>query len=471
MSTPEMIQDFLAALTLKEGVTPTLIQTHISWVILAGPFAYKIKKPVKFAFVDFTSLEKREHACREELRLNRRLAPDVYLGVLPVMRKGASEVIDWAVKMRAFDAKATLDQLPDITETQVDAIADAMARFHAQAPGIDPDSSLGSAAQITETVRNNLQELHGLLPGDAAIADLHAWTEHELEKLSGFFAARKAAGMIKDGHGDLHLGNIAWDHGKPLIFDCIEFSETLRGIDVINEMAFLFMDLCARGDEPLAWRMLNRYLEFTGDYAGTKGLRFYSLYRALVRAKISKHQNKDSDGHRYLKLALALIKPGPPQLLLMHGHSGSGKTYWSQKILQERGMVRLRSDVERKRLFTADRYLPQATEATFHRLHDLAQELLLAGVAVIVDATFLKRPLRTMFMGLADRLHAPVHIVDVAATPKECRQRIRARITQDNDASEADLEVLDLQLKTSDPLSDKEKTLVLSPQQLVCMPV
>lgn len=462
-----MIQAFIALLARQEKVAPRLIETHISWVILAGPFAYKIKKPVKFAFVDFTTMSKREQACREELRLNRRLAPHVYLDVVPITHHSTGEVIDWAVKMRAFDAGATLDQLQGISEHQIDAIAEVIANFHEELPAIDGQSPLGSPAQIATIVTDNLRELHGLLPGDPAIKPLDAWTHQAQAKLSGFFAERKAAGMVRECHGDLHLANIAWDCDRPLIFDGVEFSETLRSIDVINEVAFLFMDLSARRHEPLAWRMLNRYLETTGDYCGLRALVFYAVYRALVRAKISLHQNKPDDCRRYLALALRLIEPKTPRLLLMHGHSGSGKTHWSQKILQERGMMRLRSDVERQRMFSRnERYSLSATTATFDRLRNLTQALLQAGFSVIVDATFLKQPLRAMFIELAGELHLPVHIVDVAATPDECRERIRSRMAQGGDASEADLEVLEQQLATADPLTPIEKEFTMSPHTL-----
>lgn len=458
-----------------------LIETHISWVLITEAHAYKIKKPVRFAFVNFLTLNDRHHFCQEELRLNRRLAPGIYLAVVPITLNpdcGAwsidtppgpnDAIVDWAVKMKTFRF-STLDLADAIAAQTIDAIADRIARFHGQEPPMSAQKPHGTEEDIGRTVLSNLKELEAQLPADPTRAGLTSWTQAALTRLSPFFAHRKSAGFIKECHGDLHLANIALDQDGPIIFDCIEFSDRLRYIDVINEVAFLYMDLIAHGHKALAWRFLNRWCELTGDYAGLAGLSFYAVYRALVRAKISLHQNKPQAAHRYLQTAQQLSQPRQPEILLMHGVSGSGKTAVSQRLLESKGMMRIRSDVERKREFRLDPqdrsesalnrniYSAAATQATFERLHDLGQTIVSAGLPVIVDATFLKRALRTRFIGLAHRLNVPVKIIDIQVDPERCRSRILQRQRMDHDASEATLEILDHQLRTAEPLDDAER--------------
>jgi uncharacterized protein len=467
-----------------------LIETHISWVLITPTTAYKIKKPVKFAFVDFRTLAQRKHFCEEEVRLNHRLAPEIYQGVVPILVSSAKglwsidpaapvnpdEIVDWAVKMRAFDAHATLDQSAQIQPAQIDAIADVIASFHQNEKPFDSTTAFGAASEIAQIATKNLNELMAMLPNDPRLSRLYEFTTQRLKELTPFFEQRKANGAVKDCHGDLHLGNIAWGNDKPIIFDCIEFSDTLRCIDVINEIAFLFMDLQAKGRPDLAWRFLNRWLEHTGDYEGLNGLMFYAAYRALVRAKISTHQGKSSDAEKYLALAEHFAASQSARLTLMHGFSGSGKTFESQRLLQTEGAIRIRSDVERKRLHglastassnsqtPSDLYQQAATQNTFDRLQALAQTLLGAGFKVIVDATFLNRALREQFIALSQCLHVPVQILDMAVSPEICRQRILYRLAKGGDASEATIEVLERQLQTADPLTEAELRLTIRAQ-------
>lgn len=454
-----------------------LIETHISWVLIAGDYAYKIKKPVDLGFLDFSTLAKRRFCCEEEIRLNRRLAPDIYLGVVAVTDTGigtAGEVRDWAVQMRAFPADATLDREAAVTPEQMDAIADRVARFHgeiAEAPG---DSEYGTPEAVMYPVRENVRQIRELSsPPLAHLAHLEAWSEQEYLRLHDHFAARKAGGHIRECHGDLHLGNIAWVDEAPLIFDCIEFNPALRYVDVVSEIAFLSMDLIARGQEAMAWRFLNRYLEHTGDYAGLAALRFYLVYRAMVRAKVACIRAGQGDAGagaeaaRYLDLAGRLARPDRPALLLMHGCSGSGKTWLSQRILEALGAIRLRSDVERKRLYgvpaladsrsaAGDIYTAEAGRRTFDHLRELAGALLGQGYRVIVDATFISQALRADFAGLAEHLATPWCIVSVEADAALLRKRVSHRHGRGDDASEADLAVLESQLRNQEPLDENE---------------
>lgn len=463
-------------------VAPRLIETHISWVILAGDYAYKLKKPLDLGFLDFSTLDKRERCCREEVRLNSRLAPDIYLGVVtvagvPPQIGGEGPVLEWAVKMRAFPAEATLDREAEITVEQIDAIADRVARFHGEIAAAPLESDFGTLAAVQAPVAENFRQLRALLPTqDALLQHLETWSEAEGQRLAAHFAARKRQGCIRECHGDLHLGNIAWVNDAPLIFDGIEFNPGLRYIDVISEVAFLCMDLAHRGLTPLAWRFLNRYLEHSGDYTGLSALHYYQVYRALVRAKVTAilassracQENADfSETLSYLQLARSITQRPSPALLLMHGVSGSGKTWVSQHLLEHLAAVRLRSDVERKRLFglaaLADSrslneniYSREAGARTLERLLDLTETLLDDGFPVIVDATFIRRDWREPFEKLAEARALPWRIAALQASPEVLHARVMTRQAGGRDASEAGPEVLAAQLAGVDPFGANE---------------
>ena len=478
----------------------TLIETHISYVLLTGSFAYKIKKAVRFGFLDFSTLEKRRRFCAEELRLNRRLAPQLYLAVVPIRGSvrqlrvdddaddggdrrapiAAIAAIEYAVKMVEFPQSSLLDLLlahGDLSAQQVDALTDAVAAFHAQAASAAPAGEFGAPSLIWRMAIDNFRQLGG---DDAArLAALKAWSRQEYAHLEEFFAARRRAGFVRECHGDLHLGNIALIDGKPVIFDCIEFNPELRWIDVVSEVAFLCMDLAERGRADFANRLVNRYFEISGDYAGLRCLPFYQVYRALVRAKVASlraAQEAGQDARRqfevraqYLDFAERAILPRSRQLLLMHGVSGSGKTWVSQAVLERLGALRLRSDVERKRLCSLPAlarsasavagglYDDATTRATYRRLAESAREVLAAGFPVLIDAACLQRWQRDIFRDLAMQLDVPWRIISCRADDATLRHRIVAREQSGDDASEADLAILDDQLLHSDPLSAAEQ--------------
>ena len=472
----------------------TLIETHISYVLLTGAFAYKIKKAVRFGFLDFSTLEKRRRFCAEELRLNRRLAPQLYLAVVSISgtagepriaeesaeRRAPIESIEYAVKMVEFPQSSLLDLLlahGDLSAQQVDALTDTVAAFHAQAASAAPAGEFGAPSLIWRMAIDNFRQL-----GDddaARLAALKAWSRQEYAHLEAFFAARRRAGFVRECHGDLHLGNIALIDGKPVIFDCIEFNPELRWIDVVSEVAFLCMDLAERGRADFSNRLVNRYFEISGDYAGLRCLPFYLVYRALVRAKVASLRAAQEAGHdarrqfeiraQYLAFAERAILPRSRQLLLMHGVSGSGKTWVSQAVLERLGALRLRSDVERKRLcglpaqahsasaVAGGLYDEATTRATYQRLAELASEVLAAGFPVLIDAACLQRWQRDIFRDLAMLLDVPWRIISCRADDATLRRRIVAREQSGGDASEADLAVLDHQLLHSDPLSAAEQ--------------
>ncbi len=468
---------------LRDSLKARLIETHISWVLVTDELAYKLKKPLNLGFLDFSTLAQRRFYCEEEVRLNRRLAPELYLDVVPITGPaqaprigGVGRVLEWAVRMRAFPAGATLDQESHLTGTQIDAIADTVARFHAGIDRAPADSPYGSPEAVLSPVRQNFLQMRALNP-DAQAHDLldrlEAWSEAAASGLTEHFSARKAGGWVRECHGDLHLANIAWVDGRPLIFDCIEFNLALRFIDVVSEVAFLTMDLESRARSDLAWRFLNRWLEHTGDYAGLAALPFYQVYRAMVRAKVNAIRAGQGDAAAaaaalaHLRLAERLSHPRRPALLLMHGVSGSGKTHLAQRLLETLGAIRLRSDVERKRLFglgplqessqiPGGIYTEAASRRTFERLAELAGLLLRQGHLVILDATFLRRAHRQPMIHVAEAAGVPWRIVSLHTPHELLVKRVQQRLQARDDASEATVAVLERQLAEQEPLDAQE---------------
>ena len=475
-----------------------VIETHISWVYLTGSYAYKVKKAVDFGFLDFTTLESRRHYCAEELRLNRRTAAQVYLDVVPIAGSverpvvgGKGPVLEWAVRMREFPQRALLSEMlarGELTARHIDALAAVVERFHAGATRVPADRSWGSAGEVLDVALANFAELRPRLDDPADLAELtrlEDWTRREHAERGAVWDARRSGGHVRECHGDLHLGNIALLDGAITPFDCIEFNERMRWIDVESEIAFAVMDLQHRGRPDLAQRLLNAYLEHGGDYAGLAVLRFYLVYRAMVRAKVAgigfaqappgtEKSARLADCRAHIALANREAAPGMPAIVITRGLSGSGKTTLSQSLLEHIGAIRVRSDVERKRLqgLSADArthagieagiYAPDATRATYDRLLDLAHTIVDAGRIALVDAAFLSRWQRNAFRALADELDLPFVIVDFVASEATLRRRIEARSAKGRDASDADLSVLALQLRNHEPLADDEGAFVVA---------
>ncbi len=468
-----------------------LIETHISWVLLTGQWVYKIKKPLDLGFLDYSTLDLRRCACEDELRLNARFAPQLYHAVVPITGtpqqpcvNGSGEAFEYAVQMRQFDSAQQLDRQLEagtLTLKDMDVLGDAVAAMHQQAPPADAELPYGWPEQVQAPMRDNFAVLRGV-DGDADLqADLgmlEQWSEAQFTALTPLLQQRREQGWVREVHGDLHLANLARLQEAIVPFDCIEFSPALRWNDVISDLAFLTMDLGFRGRTDLAYRVLNRYLEATGDYAGLRLLRYYEVYRALVRAKVAALRSAQHDGPQrltdraqcvaYVHLAKALAQSKAGGWVLMHGLSGSGKSWLSTRLMSMLPAVRVRSDVERKRLHGLAAtvrtdsaigegiYDPASSVQTYARLMQLARWIVEAGEIAIIDAAFLRAADRAAFFDAAATQALPCVLVTRPAPVEVLRARVAARVARGTGASEADLAVLERQLLQAEPLSAME---------------
>lgn len=490
----EKLPDFIRALLKPSAYSHPcskieLVETHISWVLLTGEIAYKVKKPVDFGFLDFSTLQERQRICKEEVRLNSRTAPDIYLGVVSLHRsgqtvsvEGSGKVFEYAVKMRQFDQDRLLDRQLEqglLTSSKMDQLADVLASFHNTIAVSKEDDEYGTPSVDHSWAMENFQQLENLVQDPKRlrrIQSLKSWTQSKYQEISETLSERKQGGFVRECHGDLHLRNITEIDDSIVLFDAIEFNPQIRWIDVINEIAFLFTDLEHRQRSDLAWRVLNRYLEKTGDYRGLRVFRYYSLYRIMVRAKIdslrlnqdgldsSERQELEQDLDVYLAQGERTVSEVNPSITLMRGLSGSGKSYISQRLLEQCQMIRLRSDVERKRLKgmqpeektlnskVAEVYGPQSSRETFEKLLELSRCLTYWGFAVVVDATFLQIHKIEPYLNLSLRLHLPFRVLDLQAPEPILRERIRSRNSRPGNVSDATENVLASQLKDYSPL-------------------
>ena len=469
-----------------------VFETHISQVILTGDYAYKIKKPMDFGFLDFSTLERRRHFCEEELRLNSRLAKSLYLDIIPITGTpqepqlgGDGEAFEYAIRMHQFDQADLFDVRQEngtLTPELLTSVARQAADFHDRLPPVAEDKPLGTPEAVYAAMQENFDQIRPLLDDKALLQqldNLEEWTRTTFERQRDLIASRRDNGFVRECHGDLHLANITVFKGEVTVFDCIEFSEPFRWIDVINDLAFLLMDLESRREQKLANLVLNTYLEYRGDFEALPLLPLYKAYRALVRAKIAlftmgnpalSEAEKNGLMQRYQDYALLAESYSSipnPYLLATTGLSASGKTCVSAAMAEELGLIRLRSDVERKRLFGmgpleqsksptgGNIYTAEATEKTYQRLAHIAGDLLSAGFPVIVDAASLKQGERTLMADVAETQGLPFALIHCEAPEDLRREWVRKRT---GDASEATEELLDAQMTWFEPLTTEEKT-------------
>lgn len=456
----------------RHGEPVSLVETTLSWVVLAPRVALKLKKPVRLAFADYGNIAARLRCCLEELRVNRRFARGLYRGVLAVRGTpgdprfdGPGEPIDHVVCMRRFPDGAVLASR-DMGELDAGALARFardLGEIHQASPRVDPAHDWGSAAQVTKAVfavASQLQAMRIVLPEDP----LQGWLEAQARAHRDGWEARRLGGRVRDCHGDLHLGNLVMLEGRVVAFDAIDFDPALRWIDVVSDVAFLAMDLEARGRADLAFGFLDDYLQASGDYAGVAVLRVYAAYRALVRC-LATALAPPGAGPDYLAAARRWAGECCPRLVIMHGLSGSGKSTVARRLLQAAGAIRIRSDVERKRLHAAGvaagsadslLYSSAASLRTYARLARAARVALAAGFPVIVDATFLEAGHRRHFETIARRCGVPFEILHCEVEDAVSRQRLEARERAGTDPSDATIATWQWQRTRNDPLTAEE---------------
>ena len=479
-----------------------LIETHVSWVILTGKYAYKIKKPVDFGFLDFSTLKKRKYFCEEELRLGQLFAPEIYLAVVPItgtieqpeVNGDTGPILEYAIKMCEFSQDnllSTLLKQGKLNASLIGQLGQLIAEFHKKTPIAPKNSRFGLPHEVHAPTQQNFEQIIPLLSNSndiAQIEKLERWANEQFTMHQKLFDKRKAQGFIRDCHGDLHLANIILYHDKLVLFDRLEFNEDLRWTDVIADLAFLAMDLAGKKQPKLANQLINTYLQFTGDYEGLNLLAYYLSYRAVVRAKIAlfRLNQKDlndketldirNDYYNFINLAEFYTLSKKPNLIIMHGLAGSGKSTIAKKIAIECGAIQISSDIIRKQLFSIPLfensnstpyggiYTPQSTEKTYNKLLNLAKISIKAGFTVIIDATFLLHSQRLMFYNLAKFLKIPFYILHCQTNDLKIIQRIKKRnVRNNNKISEANSTILEHQKKLVEPLlhSEQQYTLII----------
>jgi len=449
-----------------------MIQTHASWVFLTGAFAYKFKKPVDFGFMNFSTLAKRRYYCTQELKLNRRLAPELYLDVLPVYQDGTSfnlygagNIVDYCLKMVQFEQSCLLDQKlarHKLAPQWMDTLATDVARFHAHAE-INNDAQFDHGALLGDHIRDNLAmagQCHGLAMEPAELAALSTFANNVLKGKQVELTRRQRDHHIRHCHGDLHFRNITMIDGHPTLFDCIEFNDAYRIIDTMNDIAFLVMDCDAHGRPDLGMRFLSRYLEHSGDYSGLNLLPLYLFYRAGVRGKVAcilanelskeKQPPQWQEARRYFELAASYSQATAPTLFAIGGLSGSGKSYLALLGCGKEHAIIIRSDATRKRITTDFPDLALYGQAmhihAYAAMFDAARICLKAGFSVILDATFLHPDSRRQLSELAGECAVPMQCFWLDIKTDILRNNILRRQQSGHDISDADLSVLDLQL-------------------------
>lgn len=469
-------------------------QTHISVVFLAGPFAYKIKKPVNLGFLDFSTLEKRKYFCEEEVRLNRRLAAEVYLGVVPITseperHRGAcislrtspsADIVEWAVQMKRLPARATLEQHllnGEVTEDQIRSVAQRIAAFHQQAESGPRISDFGKFDVVAQNARENFvqaEPLVGAAVSPTVFERVKALTETHLVCHQALIEKRAAESRPRDTHGDLHLDHVyffpeATPPNDLLMIDCIEFNDRFRYADPVADMAFLAMDLAFHGRRDLARVFSETYFQASGDAEGRQLLPFYTAYRAVVRAKVEGMELGEVEielaereaaaararAHWLLALGELEVPEQRPALLLIAGLPGSGKSTLARALAASANLEVLRSDVVRKELAAGapgDLYTQDWTDRTYTELLVRTEELFWQGRRVAIDANFRDDAWRRRFLAASRRWAVPAFFIHCHADEKVVKKRLAARR---HDASDADWSVFQMLRSDEQPLSDE----------------
>ena len=458
-----MVQALARRLAKRFHAKAEVHQTHISSVILCAHAAYKLKRPVHLALVDFSSLKRRRRDYQKEVEINRRTAPDLYIGVVRITGSvdmpdvdGHGDLLDWAVSMKRFpQSSIALNALKHnrLDTELVVTLSDHLASFHLSLPAtkLQPNTA-PSDTQVW--LEQSLAEITTAQPAYAVTAQTlrdasRAWAQSLMPSMQ----RRAQDGFRRHCHGDLHLQNLLISGKQIMAFDAIEFDTRLAQIDIVNDIAFTFMDLLAQDRADLAWTLINRWCERTGDYESLRLLRYYTLYRAIVRAKVSLLSSNLSEFDRYWSLSGALTRPAnPSKLILVAGVSGSGKSTVARLLVSLLSGIQIRTDVIRKRFAQThpDKaqplYSSEAVEQTYDEVRRLCEILLASNLTVIVDATFTNQHQIDQFAGLARRTQARLAILNCQAPQAVLRRRISKRQAKGRDASDATVAVMQSQL-------------------------
>ena len=494
---PSLIQQMLESDFYPHAVQGPiqLLQTHISYVLLTGEFAYKVKKPMDFGFLDFTTLEKRQFFIQEELRLNQRGASELYLEALPISQSesgayelgGTGEPVEYALKMRQFPQDTLLPALFDrgeLTPDLVVELAKEIARFHSGLTTSDRISSFGTVAGVRAAFDENYEQTAGFIGGpqtQAQFDETKALTDRFFAEQADLLDRRVQGGFVRECHGDLHLGNICYWNDRFYLFDCIEFNEPFRFVDVMYDIAYIVMDLQLRQRPDLSALFLNTYIEHTGDYEGLQVLPLYVSRQSYVRAKVTSFMLGDpaisaekkaevtATAAKYYRLALECLQPRSGSLYVTCGLSGSGKSTVAKALAQKLDAIHIRSDAVRKHLagidlyesgssgeFGSGIYTPAMTQKTYDRLQQLGILLASQGYPVILDAKYDKQALRQTIADAARELQLPLTFISCEAPLETVRQWLGERT---GDIADATVDLLDKQVQAFEPLSDAEQAM------------
>jgi uncharacterized protein len=493
---PTLIQQMLSPDFYPHTVTQEieLIQTHISFVLLTGEYAYKVKKPMNFGFLDFSTLEKRHHFCQEEIRLNRRLAPELYLQVLAIAERGEkfsfttetdAPAVEYCIQMRQFpqaDLLIHVFERGELTTDHVQDIAKQLAKFHADADTNAHISTFGTMESVKAVADDNYQhtiKYIGQAQTQSQLDQTRAFSDRVFLESADLFAKRIAQGRVKECHGDLHLKNICLYQGKVQIFDCIEFNEPFRNSDVLYDASFLLMDLQYRDRRDLANIFLNTYLEQTGDYTAVPLLPLYSSMRAYIRAKVTSFLLDDPgipqpvkdqaqmEAAAYYKLAWQYTQPAQGKIIIMSGLSGSGKSTTARSVASQLEAIHLRSDAVRKHLAGIDlnqrgentMYAPEMTARTYTRLAEIGIMLASCGFNVILDAKYDRLNLRQDVVTQARSHNIPWQILYCQADTALLKQRLRDRV---GDIADATADLVDSQQQQFEAFTELELTKLIT---------
>lgn len=505
-SLPPLIQQMLQPRFYPHPVVEPikLIQTHISYVLLTGDYIYKIKKHVNFGFLDFSTLEQRQHFCQEELRLNCRLSPELYLAVLAIAATGdppqyqlgsdqgaldPAEVVEYAVQMRQFDQDNLFTHLFErgaLTPDHLQTLGKLVASFHNSAETGEAIRRFGSVEAVREVAEDNYntsQPYIGRVQTQDQLDETRAFSEQFFAEHSDWFHQRQIEDKIRDCHGDLHLGNVCFYQDQIRIFDCVEFNQEFRNIDGIYDAAFMVMDLEFQGRPDLANIFLNSYLEQTGDYRGAVMLPLYLSMRAYIRAKVNSlalndQSISDSDKQEaqeraaaYYRMAWSYTQTKQGQIVLMSGLSGSGKTTVARQVAERLAAIHIRSDAVRKHLagvpleqrgdpageYGSGIYTAELTHQTYEQLLKLGIFLANQGLSVVLDAKYDRQAFRKAAISQARAHQIPLQICYCTAPLEVLQERLQTRT---GDIADATAALLSDQQKAMEPFTDTERTYV-----------